>query len=79
MVRNRRSVYCCCAVDGSQNEAKGDSDAASWLPANKTCRCQYVARQVSVKAKYALAVTAREKAAIATVLQTCPAQPAPTS
>ena len=29
------------AVDGPSNEAKGDSDAASWLPPNKAFRCRY--------------------------------------
>lgn len=66
------------AVDGSTNEAKGDSDAASWLPPNKAYRCAYVARQVAVKARYALWVTAAERDAIARVLSRCPDEPAPT-
>ncbi|MGX7677699.1 GmrSD restriction endonuclease domain-containing protein [Jatrophihabitans sp. DSM 45814] len=66
------------AVDGPTNESKGDSDAASWLPPNPTYRCAYVARQVAVKARYALWVTASERAAIARVLATCPTQAAPT-
>lgn len=65
------------AVDGSANEQKGDSDAASWLPANKSFRCAYVARQVAVKLKYGLWVTAAEGAAIARVLGTCPDQRLP--
>ena len=40
------------AVDGPTNERKGDADAASWLPPNKSYRCTYVTRQVDVKAKY---------------------------
>jgi hypothetical protein len=51
------------AVDSSANRQKGASDAASWLPANKPYRCAYVARQVAVKAKYGLWVTAAEAAA----------------
>lgn len=62
--------------DASANRSKGDRNAAEWLPTNKGFRCQYVATQISVKAKYALAVTAAEKAAMATVLKTCPKQPA---
>lgn len=62
------------AVDGPTNESKGDSDAASWLPPNKAFRCAYVARQVAVKRKYGLWVTAAEKAAIASVLTSCPKQ-----
>jgi len=66
------------AVDGPTNGAKSDSDAASWLPPNKSYRCKYVARQVAVKAKYHLWVTSAEKTAIARVLQTCPKQNLPT-
>ena len=49
------------AVNGSLNEQKGDGDAATWLPPNKPFRCAYVARQVSVKAKYGLYVTQRRR------------------
>lgn len=59
------------AVSGSANQAKGDSDAASWLPANKSFRCEYVKRQVEVKHKYYLWVTAAEKAAIVRELERC--------
>src|SRR5450631_4422735 len=40
------------AVDSSTNRSKGDGDAATWLPPNKSFRCTYVARQVAVKGKY---------------------------
>ena len=62
-------------VDASANRQKGDGDAATWLPANKPYRCAYVARQVTVKAKYGLWVTAPERAAMDRVLATCPGQP----
>lgn len=64
------------AVDSKTNQGKSDGDAASWLPPNKTFRCQYVARQVSVKYKYSLWVTAAEKSAMEYVLKTCPNEPA---
>lgn len=64
------------AVDSSANQGKSDGDAATWLPPNKKFRCQYVARQVSVKYKYHLWVTDAEKQAISTVLQNCPQEPA---
>jgi hypothetical protein len=67
------------AVDGPTNSAKGDGDAATWLPPNKSFRCAYVARQVAVKAKYKLWVTAAEKAAILGVLVKCPKQPVPSA
>lgn len=60
------------AVESSANQQKLDGDAATWLPANKSFRCQYVARQVSVKYKYNLWVTQAEQDAILRVLQVCP-------
>ena len=62
------------AVDAKANQAKSDGDAATWLPKNKKFRCQYVARQVSVKWKYKLWVTEAEKTAIHDILVTCPNQ-----
>ena len=62
------------AVDASANRQKGDGDTATWLPANKSFRCAYVARQVSVKLKYALSVTAAERDAMRRVLAGCPTQ-----
>ncbi|GAA0928979.1 HNH endonuclease family protein [Nonomuraea longicatena] len=59
------------AVDGPLNGQKSDSDAATWLPPRKSYRCAYIARQVEVKAKYALWVTAAEKAAMERVLGSC--------
>ena len=64
------------AVDAAANEKKSDGDAATWLPSNKRFRCQYVARQVSVKYKYGLWVTEAEKEAILNVLSNCPNEPA---
>lgn len=63
------------AVDGAANNQKSDGDAATWLPSNKKFRCQYVARQVSVKYKYSLWVTEAEKTAIMKVLENCPTEP----
>ncbi|HET6747561.1 MAG TPA: HNH endonuclease family protein [Candidatus Saccharimonadales bacterium] len=65
------------AVDGSANQQKGDGDAATWLPKNKAFRCQYVARQIAVKSKYALWITSAEKEAMARVLADCPGQKMP--
>ena len=64
------------AVDGAANEKKSDGDAATWLPSNKKFRCQYVARQISVKYKYTLWVTEAEKNAMARILENCPNEPA---
>lgn len=49
------------AVDGSSNMSKSDRAADEWLPANASFRCTYVKRQVMVKNKYQLTVTAAEK------------------
>lgn len=73
------------AADGPTNSAKGKGDTATWLPPNKGFRCEYVALQVQVKAKYALWVTQAERDAMARVLEGCggvpiaaaPATPAP--
>lgn len=65
------------AVDGPTNTKKGDGDAATWLPPNKAYRCQYVARQVAVKAKYTLWVTQAEHDAIKRILDGCPGQQLP--
>jgi hypothetical protein len=59
------------AVDGPSNQAKSDSDAASWLP-RAAYRCAYVARQIAVKRKYQLWVTDAEKRSMAAVLASCP-------
>jgi hypothetical protein len=66
------------AVKGVLNSQKGDGDAATWLPPKKSYRCAYVARQVAVKAKYGLWLTAPEKAAIVKIITTCPKQLLPT-
>jgi hypothetical protein len=62
------------AVKGVLNSQKSDGDAATWLPPKKSYRCTYVARQVAVKAKYGLWLTAPEKAAIVKIITTCPKQ-----
>ncbi|MGB3023351.1 MAG: HNH endonuclease family protein [Candidatus Saccharimonadales bacterium] len=65
------------AVQGDANQAKGDGDAATWLPANKSYRCPYVARQIAVKLKYTLWVTHAEYDGMASVLRDCPSQQLP--
>lgn len=67
------------AVDAGANRSKGDGDVASWLPPNKSYRCDYVARVVSVKVKYQVWVTPAERDAMVRVLSSCAttALPAP--
>ncbi len=63
------------AVSGPVNDAKGDGDAATWLPPNVGYRCEYVTRQIQVKAKYGLWVVPAEHDAMARVLGGCGATP----
>ena len=65
------------AVDGPSNLQKSDGDAATWLPPNKSFRCQYIARQIAVKQKYSLWVTQAEHDAMVTILNKCPSQQLP--
>jgi len=62
------------AVSGKENQTKSDADAATWLPPNKSSRCEYIARQVAVKQKYSLWVKPAEFEAMKNVLNTCPEQ-----
>ncbi|MEU6796973.1 HNH endonuclease family protein [Nonomuraea wenchangensis] len=59
------------ATDGPLNGQKSDSDAATWLPPLKSYRCTYIARQIDVKAKYDVWVTAAEKSAMEGILDGC--------
>ncbi len=65
------------AVDSSTNRSKGDGDTATWLPPYQAFRCTYVARQVAVKGKYGVWVTAAERDAMTRVLATCPSMRLP--
>lgn len=67
------------AVDSSANRSKGDGDAATWLPPNKSFRCTYVARQVAVKGKFGVWVTTAERDAMTRVLGACPTMALPGS
>ena len=59
------------AVDGPTNGAKGDKDAAGWLPPNAAYHCRYLAKQIAIKTKYELWVTPPERTAIADALNAC--------
>ncbi|MFB9376254.1 HNH endonuclease family protein [Kineococcus gynurae] len=63
------------AVAGAENQAKGDDDAAEWLPVEGACA--YAARQVAVKSEWGLWVTPDERDALAAVLTGCPGQELP--
>lgn len=59
------------SADEPANMGKGDDDASQWLPKQTGYQCEYVARQIAVKAKYGLWVTSTEKTAMQKVLSTC--------
>lgn len=59
------------AVAAQPNFDKAFRDAAGWLPPNAVFRCEFVARQVEVKAAYGLWVSAKEKQAMRAVLDNC--------
>ena len=65
------------AVKGRLNSQKGDGDAATWLPPQKSFRCDYVSRQIAVKLKYKLWFTAPEKEAMIRILKSCPEKALP--
>lgn len=75
--RYGNDMYNLLAVDGTANQEKGSSSAAYWLPTNGAFRCDYVARQIGVKAKYELSVTTAEKRAMLSVLRSCPSEQLP--
>ena len=59
------------AVDGPSNEAKGDDDAAQWLPSKKSYDCRYAARQIAIKTKYDLSLTKPEHDTMKILLAGC--------
>jgi hypothetical protein len=59
------------AVDGPENEAKGDDDASQWLPDNRRFVCANVVTQIFIKTEYRLWVTRAEHEAMATTLKHC--------
>ena len=59
------------AVGAKANFDKAFRDANAWLPPNPAFRCEFVARQIAVKAAYRLWVSANEKRPMAAVLDHC--------
>lgn len=60
------------AVEASLNRSHGSRAADEWVPSTDEGACDFVARQVAVKAEYELTVTESEHEAIAGVLTGCP-------
>lgn len=62
------------AVDGPANQQKSDGDLATWLPANRSFRCEYAVNVVDVKAAYGLWMTQAEHDKAAELLGACRAE-----
>ncbi|KAL1845918.1 hypothetical protein VTK73DRAFT_414 [Phialemonium thermophilum] len=59
------------AVTDNVNESKGDRSPDRWKPPLASFYCTYARSWVRVKSYWALSVTAAEKAALASMLDTC--------
>jgi hypothetical protein len=59
------------ATTRAENASKGDSTAEEWVPADPAYGCSYATVVVTVKDRYALAVTPAEADALADLLATC--------
>ncbi|KJK41366.1 hypothetical protein UK15_00585 [Streptomyces variegatus] len=59
------------AVTDNVNQAKGDQDPATWMPARTAYRCTYVRAWVQVKYYYDLSVDSAEKSALTNYLASC--------
>lgn len=60
------------AVEASLNRSHGSRTADEWVPDGPGAACSYVSRQVAVKARYHLTVTAAEKETFVRILDSCP-------
>lgn len=66
---DRRSLV---AVTDDVNQAKGDKDPGSWLPAYD--RCRYVAEWAAVKLRWRLSADAAEKQVLGSYARSCPSR-----
>jgi hypothetical protein len=60
------------AVSVVANRTKGDQSPDQWVPPNIAYHCVYSRAWTHVKFIYGLSVTAKEKAALSSMLDTCP-------
>jgi hypothetical protein len=59
------------ATTRPENSAKGDSTADEWVPPDPTYGCSYATVVITVKDRYALAVSPAEAATLESLLATC--------
>ena len=58
------------AVTDDVNQAKGDKDPATWLPAYS--RCRYVGEWLAVKLRWRLTVDSAERSVLVSLASGCP-------
>ena len=59
------------AVTDNVNQAKGDQSPDQWKPPLSSYYCTYACMWVKVKSVWGLSVTAAEKSALTSMLNTC--------
>ncbi|HET6483590.1 MAG TPA: HNH endonuclease family protein [Actinoplanes sp.] len=59
------------AVSANSNRSKGDQDPSTWKPTDASSWCEYAQDWVTVKSKWKLTVTVKEKAALKDMLEKC--------
>ncbi|MFE3291413.1 HNH endonuclease family protein [Rhodococcus sp. NPDC059234] len=59
------------AVDGPDNQAKGDSTPAAWLPPNPAYHCFYAGKYLTAATRYGLPITAADRDALARIAESC--------
>jgi hypothetical protein len=59
------------AVSASSNRSKGDQDPSTWKPPVTDNWCHYAESWIAVKTHWKLTVTAKEKSALADMLEKC--------
>lgn len=60
------------AVNGDDNQDKGDQTPGDWLPPNPAYHCFYAGKYLSVAVEYGLPVTVADRKALADVAERCP-------
>lgn len=58
-------------VSAAKNRAKQDADMATWLPPNKSYRCTYAVKIITIKHRYHLWTTPAEHQVLNNYLTTC--------
>jgi len=65
------------AVSAASNQSKSDKDPADWLPPAAAAECPFLSAWIATKARWDLAVDARERSALAKEIVDCPTSEMP--